>query len=269
MIGIFDSGFGGLTIFREIESQLTDYDYIYLGDNARAPYGDRSQRVILNYTKQAVDYLFARGCNLVILACNTASAMALRKIQQEYLPEHYRGKNVLGVIRPLAERVGELTKNKTVAVMGTTSTIESEAYIHELKNIDPNIKVIQQACPLLVPLIEESRENQPETKIVLTEYIRPLKGANPDVVILGCTHYGFLADIISHNFGPETVVLDSGQVVASKLVEYLKRHPEYDQRSNQPKRIFLTTNSSEKFDEAAQKFLGRQIKSKIINLLSK
>ncbi|MCD4760659.1 aspartate/glutamate racemase family protein [bacterium] len=135
MIGIFDSGYGGLTIFKSIEEKLPQYDYIYLGDNARAPYGDRSQRVIYNYSKQAVDYLFSKGCNLIIFACNTASSMALRKIQQEYLPEKYPNKNVLGVIRPLVEKVVQLSKNKTVAVMGTTSTVESQAYVHEFANL--------------------------------------------------------------------------------------------------------------------------------------
>ncbi len=266
MIGIFDSGFGGLTIFRDIEKRLPQYDYIYLGDNARAPYGDKSQRAILNYSKQAVDYLFSRGCNLIILACNTASAMALRKIQEDHLPGRYRGKNVLGVIRPLVEAVGDISKNKIVAVLGTVSTVESGAYLNEFANLDRNIVVVQQSCPLLVPFIEASQENQPATQMAVTEYVRPLKEHNPDVVVLGCTHYGFLADMIARNFGPEVKVLDSGQIVAEKLADYLKRHSEYDLPSDQPKRIFLTTNSSEKFDLAAEKFLGRKIKSKTINL---
>lgn len=266
MIGIFDSGYGGLSIFKSIEKKLPQYDYIYLGDNARAPYGDKSQRAILNYSKQAVDYLFKRGCNLVIFACNTASAMALRKIQQEYLPGKYRGKNVLGVVRPLAEAVGEISKNKIVAVMGTASTVKSEAYVHELADVDRNIKVIQQDCPLLVPMIERSEENQPAAQMAVTEYVRPLKKENPDVVILGCTHYGFLADMIKKNFGGEVKVLDSGKIVADKLAEYLERHPEYNQTSDEQKRIFLTTNSTEAFDRAAEKFLGRKIKSKSIKL---
>ncbi|MBU1202511.1 glutamate racemase [Patescibacteria group bacterium] len=266
MIGVFDSGYGGLTIFKDIEKKLPQYDYIYLGDNARAPYGDKSQAVIFKYAKEAIDYLFSQGCSLIIFACNTASAMALRRIQQEYLPQKYPDKNVLGVIRPLAEAVGELSKNRKVAVMGTTSTIESKAYVHEFANLDPNIKVFQQACPLLVPLIEESREDQPETKMAVTEYVRPLKKENPDIVVLGCTHYGFLHDIIARNFGLEVKILDSGQVVADKLAEYLKRHSQYAKTSKDPKRIFLTTNSSEKFNKAAEKFLGRKIESQTIKL---
>lgn len=266
MIGIFDSGYGGLTIFRDIEKRLPQYDYIYLGDNARAPYGDKSQALILKYTKQALDYLFSQGCDLVIFACNTASAMALRRIQQEYLPSKYPDKNVLGVIRPLVEAVGQMSKNRKVAVMGTTSTIDSQAYIHEFAKLDPNIKVFQEACPLLVPLIEESRENHPETQMAVTEYIRPLKKSAPDIVVLGCTHYGFLQDIISKNFGSEVKILDSGQIVADKLAQYLQRHSQYAKVSKKPKRIFLTTNSSDKFDLAAEKFLGRKIESKKIKL---
>ncbi|RJQ35677.1 glutamate racemase [Candidatus Parcubacteria bacterium] len=266
MIGVFDSGYGGLTIFKYIEKKLSQYDYLYLGDNARAPYGDRSQDLIYQYTKEAIDYLFAQGCDLIVLACNTASSMALRKIQQEHLPKFYPGKRVLGVIRPLAEAVASLPKNRIVAVMGTNSTVESGAYINEFAEVDPSIKVIQQACPLLVPLIENSQEDQPETKIILTQYMQPLREQNPDVVVLGCTHYGFLEDLIKDYFGSEVNVLNSGQVVAAKLADYLERHSELVKKSTNPQRFFLTTGSSEKFDKAAKKFLGRNIESKTINL---
>ena len=266
MIGVFDSGYGGLAVFKEIEKLLPDYDYIYLGDNARAPYGDRSQALIYNYTKQAIDYLFSQGADLIILACNTASAMALRRLQQENLPEKYKGKNVLGVIRPMVEAVGEFSKRNVVAIMGTTSTVESGAYIQEFANLDKNIKVVQQACPLLVPLIEASRESRPETKIIVTEYTRPLKKYNPDVVVLGCTHYGWLFDTIKNNFSRDTIILESGEIVAAKLKDYLERHQQYVVSSTRRERIFLTTNSTEKFDKAAEKFLGRSIKSKKIKL---
>lgn len=267
MIGVFDSGYGGLTIFKDIEKKLAQYDFIYLGDNARAPYGDRSQSIVYKYTTQAVDYLFSHGCNLIILACNTATALALRKIQQEHLPKYHPGKNVLGVIRPLVEEVGELSRNSRVAVLGTTSTVNSGSYVEEFQNINPNIEVIQQACPLLVPLIEQSKENSPETSIVLTEYIRPVKDKNPDVVVLGCTHYGFLENAIKKSFGEDTKILDSGSVVARKLAEYLQRHPDIvSPATAKPIRQFLTTNSTEKFDLAAEKFLGRKIQSQTINL---
>jgi len=266
MIGIFDSGYGGLSIFKDIEKNLSQYDYIYLGDNARAPYGDKSQKIIHKYTQEAVDYLFSKGCKLIVFACNTASAAALRKLQQEYLPDKYPGKNVLGVIRPLVEATVEIKKNSKVAVMGTVSTVDSEAYVKEFSHLDPSILVSQQACPLLVPLIEASREDNLETKMALTEYIRPLKKFQPDVVVLACTHYGWLQETIENIFGAETVVLKSGQMVANKLADYIKKHSEYDKPSKSRKRIFLTTGDNQKFDIAAEKFLGRKIKSKTINL---
>lgn len=267
MIGVFDSGFGGLTIFREIESKLPNYDYIYLGDNARAPYGNHSQEVIYEYTRQAVDFLFAQGCGLIILACNTASAEALRKLQQEYLPKKYPTKNILGVIRPLAEVAATLTKNRVIGVMGTRSTVESKAYIKELQAQNKKIKVVQQACPLLVPLIEENWEQAPETKMILKKYIRPLKHHQPDTIILACTHYGWLQSDIIRYFGKQIKVLDSGQIVADKLVDYLKRHPEYVKVLNKKgQRLFLTTDHQQKFSLAAEKYLGRKIIARTISL---
>lgn len=267
MIGIFDSGLGGLTIFKSIEKKLPQFDYIYLGDNARAPYGNRSQEVIYEYTRQAVDYLFGLGCDLLVLACNTASAEALRKLQQSYLPKKYPSKNILGVIRPLAEVASEVTKNKVIAVMGTRGTIESKSYLRELQLQNKKIKIAQQACPLLVPLIEENWEKYPETKMILKKYIRPLKSYFPDTVILGCTHYGWLQKDIQKYFGKNIKVLDSGKIVADKLQEYLSKHPEYAQASkNKAKRIFLTTDDQKRFEIAAQKYLGRKIKAEKISL---
>ncbi len=274
MIGVFDSGFGGLTIFKAIEKKLPQFDYVYLGDNARAPYGNHSQEVIYAYTLQAVDYLFGLGCDLIILACNTASAEALRKLQLEYIPKKYpglprgkAGKNILGVIRPLAEAAGEATKNKVIAVMGTRSTVESESYIRELKLQNSKIKVVQQACPLLVPLIEENWEKAPETKMILKKYIRPLKSHFPDTIILGCTHYGWLQKDIQRYFGKNIKVLDSGQIVAGKLLEYLLKHPEYAKiKKGKSKNIFLTTDDAKRFQVSAEKYLGRKIKAEKINL---
>ncbi|MDQ5938657.1 MAG: Glutamate racemase [Patescibacteria group bacterium] len=262
MIGVFDSGFGGLTIFKAIEKKLPQFDYIYLGDNARAPYGNHSQEVIYEYTRQAVDYLFQAGCDLIILACNTASSEALRKLQQEYVPKKYPGKNILGVIRPLAEAASLMTKNKVVAVMGTRSTVESKSYIKELQIQVRKIKVVQQACPLLVPLIEENWEKTPETKMILKKYIRPLKSHFPDTVILGCTHYGWLQKDIERYFGKNIKVLDSGKIVADKLAEYLLKHPEYAKKTkSKPKTIFLTTDDAKRFQDSAEKYLGRKIKA--------
>ncbi len=267
MIGVFDSGFGGLTIFKAIEKKLPQFDYVYLGDNARAPYGNHSQEVIYEYTRQAVDYLFGLGCDLIILACNTASAEALRKLQLEYIPKKYTGKNILGVIRPLAEAASTVTKNKVIAVMGTRSTVESESYIRELKLQNSKIKVVQQACPLLVPLIEENWEKAPETKMILKKYIRPLKSHFPDTIILGCTHYGWLQKDIQRYFGKNIKVLDSGQIVAGKLLEYLLKHPEYaKQKKIKSQTIFLTTDDHARFENSAEKYLGRKIKAEKINL---
>ena len=267
MIGIFDSGFGGLTIFKDIEAKLPNYNYIYLGDNARAPYGNNSQEVIYEYTRQAVDYLFAQNCKLIILACNTASAEALRKLQQEYVPQKYPGKNILGVIRPLAEEAVGITKNKVIGVMGTRSTIESKSYVKELQRLTKEIQVIQQACPLLVPLVEENWESHPETKMILKKYIVPLKDNRPDTIILACTHYGWLQSDIVRYFGKDIKVLDSGEIVARKLVDYLQRHPEYvSPAKKRGKRIFLTTDNHKKFALAAQKYLGRKIIAKTISL---
>jgi len=267
MIGVFDSGFGGLTIFKAIEKNLPHFDYIYLGDNARAPYGNRSQEVIYEYTRQAVDYLFQADCDLIILACNTASSEALRKLQQDYLPEKYPGKNILGVIRPLAEVANIVTRNKIIAVMGTRSTVESGSYIRELKLQNSKLKIIQQACPLLVPLIEENWEKASETKMILKKYIRPLKSHFPDTVILGCTHYGWLQKDIARYFGKNIKVLDSGEIVAKKLAEYLVQHPEYARSTKQKaKTIFLTTDDHKKFENSAEKYLGRKIQAKTIKL---
>lgn len=268
MIGVFDSGVGGLTIFKNIEAALPDYDYIYLGDNARAPYGHHDQEVIYQYTKQAVDYLFAQGCDLIILACNTASAGALRRIQQEHLPGRYPGKNVLGVIRPLVEEVSQITKNKIVAVMGTLSTVRSNTYIEEFFEQDSSIRVAQQACPLLVPLIERSWEDRPEMEMLVREYVVGLKDERPDTVVLGCTHYGWVQDLIQKYFGAETRVVNSGPVVARKLADYLDRHSDMVAKAkSRANRIFLTTNSAETFDKAAEKFLGRKIRSKRVNIV--
>ncbi|MFA6525165.1 MAG: glutamate racemase [Patescibacteria group bacterium] len=268
MIGIFDSGFGGLTIYKNIEEALPQYDYVYLGDNARAPYGNRSQEVIYEYARQAVDFLFDQGCDLIILACNTTSAEALPKLQREYLPKKYPDKNILGVIRPLAEAAAIITKKKTVAVMGTRSTVESKSYVRELHNKDSKIKVVQQACPLLVPLIEENWEKRPETKMILKKYIRPLKNHQPDTVILGCTHYGWLQKDIQNYFGRRTKVLNSGKIVADKLAIYLQKHPQFAHESTTkpPKRNFFTTESNVRFESSARKYLGRNIQAKTIEL---
>ena len=268
MIGIFDSGLGGLTIFKEIEKVLPQYDYLYLGDNARAPYGDHSQATILQYTTEAVDYLFAAGCSFIILACNTASAEALPSIQQKILPSKYPGKNVLGVIRPLAEAAAAITKNKRIGVLGTRSTINSHAYRKELKKQNKEIMSVEQACRMLVPLIEEGFEGSPASRMILKKYIRPVQAYGVDTLILGCTHYGIIKKDIQRYIGARVQVLDSGAIVAEKLVDYLQRHPEYETKLTRGgERKFLTTENSDLVAPLAQKFLGRKVGFEQVSLI--
>lgn len=268
MLGIFDSGFGGLSVAKALDEILPNLDYTYLGDNARAPYGDKDQEIIYQYTKQAVDYLFSQGISLIVLACNTASSEALRKLQQDYLPQFYPDKNILGVIRPVAEVASAMSQNKKIAVLGTNATILSEAYVRELKTQDPQLFVVQQACPLLVPLVEESQENSKAAELIVAHYLSQIASNDFDTLILGCTHYAFLQAKIDAFFQGQKKILDSAIIVASKLVDYLARHREYLDlsKSQNKQKIFLTTGSTGKFDQAATKFLGKQINSQHINL---
>lgn len=230
MIGVFDSGIGGLTVLKEFLARLPQYDYLYLGDTARTPYGNRSQELIYCFAEQAVDFLFKQGCQLVIIACNTASSEALRKIQQEYLPKRYPDRRVLGVIRPVVEAASEVTKNNRVAVIGTRGTINSKAYERELKKLKSEITVIQKACPLLVPLVEEGALKKPYIKQILKSYLQGLKTKNIDTLILGCTHYPVLEKQIKTIMGRHCQVLNTAEIVAEKLTDYLKRHPEIESR---------------------------------------
>jgi len=260
MIGVFDSGFGGLTIFKNIVRELPHYDYIYLGDNARAPYGNHSQKIINQYVQEAVDYLFSRGCQLVILACNTASVEALRQIQTKN-PE----KKVLGIIWPLAEAAAETSEHKKIAVLSTRATANSGYYNVKIAELDPGADVLSQACPLLVPLIEESYEKEPETESILKKYLWPVIDFEPDTVVLGCSHYELIRDLIVKNLPHYTKVLDSGKIVAQKLSSYLNRHTDLVSRGNG--RIeYLTTDSAERFEEKATKFFGEKIKAKQIKI---
>jgi len=261
MIGIFDSGVGGLTVLKHLLKKLPDYDYIYLGDNARAPYGGRSQDTIYEYTREAVDFLFSRGSKLIILACNTASSQALRKIQQEYLPKKYPGKNVLGVIRPLVEKAVE-GKYKKIAVLGTKATIESGVYKKEIKKLNEEIKVFEKCAPLLVPLIEEGWTGKPETKKILKNYLRSLKNEQVDYLILACTHYPFLLDEIRKIMTKRCTVDCPGIVIAESLAAYLERHEELGiKKTANPVLNFYTTDSVEIFRKIGEKFLGQEIRN--------
>ncbi len=264
MIGVFDSGFGGLTVFRELVKQLPQYDYIYLGDSARAPYGNRSQDLIFKFTQQAVDYLFRQGCELIILACNTASAEALRKIQQEYLPKNYPSRRVLGVIRPTVEEAARMTKNNKIGVIGTKATVFSKAYVKELEKLNPDIKVFQQACPLLVPIIEAGEHNREDTDLILKKYLMPLLKQDIDTLILGCTHYSIIKDKIKKLVG-DIQLVSQEEIISPKLADYLKRHPEIEKKLGKTgKRIFLTTDLTDKFQKLGSQFFGEKIFPEVV-----
>lgn len=266
MIGFFDSGYGGLTVMKEVIKLLPEYDYIYLGDNARAPYGNRSKETVLKFTEEAVNFLFEKGARLIIFACFTASALALRELQEKYLrnpKSKYKDRKILGVIRPVAEKAANLTKSGRIGVVGTRGTINSKAFDVELKNLRPKVFVHSQACPLLVPLIEEHWHKKPEAKMILRKYLRPLKSHNVDTLILGCTHYPLMIADFKKIMGARTQVLNSGEIAARSLADYLKRHPEIEaELTRGGKREFFTTDSAEKFCEFAKKFAGiEQVKA--------
>jgi glutamate racemase len=260
MIGVFDSGIGGLTVLRSFLRDLPEYDYLYLGDNARTPYGNKSLDIIYEYTRQAVGFLFDRGCMLIILACNTASAKALRRIQQQWLPSHFPDRRVLGVVIPLAEAGVEVTRFGRIGVIGTRATIESKVYEQELKKLRGGLKVHSLACPLLVPLVEEGWIGKPETNMILKKYLRPLKDVKVDTLILGCTHYPFLQDDIERIMGKNCRILNGPDIVSQKLRDYLYRHPEIEGRVSRNGRItFFTTDDSGRFKLFGEKFLGQRI----------
>lgn len=268
MIGIFDSGLGGLIAFKEIKKLLPDYSYIYLGDTARSPYGNRSQKAVYEFTEKAVDFLFKKGCKLIIIACNTASSEALRKLQQEYLPQlKDKSKNVLGVVRPLVEEAVEISKTKRIGIVGTKATIFSNVYEKELKKIDPKSKVFQQACSLLVPLIEEAWHKRPETKKILKKYLWHLKNKNIDTLILGCTHYPILLKEFQKIMGHRVQVLDSSKIIAEKLKDYLFCHPEINKVLEQKKkREYLVTDLNQNFEKMAKKILDKKIEFKKVDI---
>ena len=261
-IGVFDSGYGGLTIFDKIHQLMPDYDYVYLGDNARTPYGTRSFEVVYQFTRQAVAYLFAQGCHLVILACNTASAKALRSIQQLDLPNWDASRRVLGVIRPTVEAVDAISHTKHVGVLGTSGTITSRSYTIEIHKLFPHIKVTGEACPMWVPLVENNEFNSAGADYFVRKHLDHILATDPliDTLILGCTHYPLLINKI-RSFLPAGITLFSqGGYVADSLKDYLHRHPEMDRKLTKGGTCrFLTTESAEKFSEAASIFLDTPI----------
>jgi glutamate racemase len=267
MIGVFDSGFGGLVVLREFLQVLPLYDYLYLGDNARIPYGTRSDRVVYRFTEQAVEYLFRQGCRLIILACHTASAKALRTIQQVYLPAHYPERRVLGVVIPTVEEAISRSPGRCIGVIATEGTVDSRSFELELHKLDPGVQVVQQACPLLVPLIESGEQDWEGTTMILRRYLAPLRASKVDALILGCTHYSILKEKITAVMGDGVALVCSGEVAAAKLVDYLKRHPEIEGRlSRGGGRRFLTTDLTPRFQMLASLFMGQPVDSEVVEL---
>ena len=260
LIGVFDSGLGGLSVLKKFLSEPPGYHYIYLGDTARVPYGDKSPEIIYSYTIQAVDFLFKQNCHLVIIACNSASCQALRRLQQEWLPLHYPDRRVLGVIKPLAEAAANNKINKKIGIIGTNATISSGSYTNEIKELNPKLKVYEQAAPLLVPLIEAGRLNNPETKLILKSYLAPLKNKKIDSLILACTHYPYLKKEMQKIMGSQVKIPDTGKIIALSLKKYLSRHPELKIVKAKNSCDFYTTDSPKVFKGLAEKFLGNKIK---------
>lgn len=268
-IGIFDSGYGGLTVMKEIVKQLPDYDYIYLGDNARSPYGSRSFETVYRYTLQCVQWFFQQHCPLVILACNTASAKALRTIQQQDLQKINPDKRVLGVIRPTTEIIGNYSHSKQVGILATSGTVLSQSYPIEIAKFFPEVKVFQQACPMWVPLIENNEHHTKGADFFVKKYIHELLEQSPliDTMLLACTHYPLLLDKIKEYSPADMTILSQGEIVAQSLVDYLNRHPEMARqirKSSQQR--FYTTDAIQDFDNHASLFYGTGISSEHVDL---
>jgi glutamate racemase len=282
MIGVFDSGYGGLTVLRSLVEKLPQYDYLYLGDNARAPYGTRSFETVYAYTLEAVKWLFSQGCPLVILACNTASAKALRSIQQRDLPDMPEGLRVLGVIRPTAEVIGQYSRTGEIGILATPGTVSSDSYPMEIAKFYPHLKVHQQACPMWVPLIENNEHRNPGADFFIKKCVDELMAQSPqdlqgpdlggpaggiDTVLLACTHYPLLQDRVSALVGPGVRVVSQGDIVADSLADYLQRHPEMEQKLGKGgARRFCTTDSARDFNEKASLFYGEPVSSEHVHL---
>jgi glutamate racemase len=268
-IGVFDSGYGGLTILNELQKNLPQYDFLYLGDNARAPYGTRSFDLVYQFTLEAVEYLFAQGCELVILACNTASAKALRSIQQQVLPIKYPNKRVLGVIRPTSEIIGNFSTTKNIGILATEGTVKSQSYLIEINKFFPEIKVYQHACPIWVPLIENGFHKSEGGKWFVRNDIELILKQNKDIdcLLLACTHYPILSPIILEQLPKHIQLISQGEIVAKSLKNYLERHPEIDENCSKTSTIkYLSTENSENFNLNASQFIKAEVKSEKVNL---
>ena len=266
-IGVFDSGYGGLTILADLQKKLPGYDFLYLGDNARAPYGSRSFDVVYEFTLQAVEFLFSQGCELIVLACNTASAKALRTIQQKYLPTVEAHKRVLGVIRPTSEIIGSITQTKHIGILATEGTIKSDSYRLEIAKFFPEIEISQKSCPMWVPLIENQVYDQLGGKWFIKQDVMKLLAKDPeiDTLLLGCTHYPIVAEIVKEIVGEDIQVITQGDIIANSLVDYLNRHEELAAMcTKNGETSYLTTETALDFDKKASRFLNKDVKSKHI-----
>lgn len=268
-IGIFDSGYGGLTVLKEITAKLPQYDYVYLGDNARSPYGNRSFETVYQYTLQCVEWFFNQGCPLIILACNTASAKALRSIQQNDLTKIDKAKRVLGVIRPTTEIIGKYTHTGHVGILATNGTVISNSYPIEIEKFYPGVKVFQEACPMWVPLVENNEYSGAGANYFIQKNINNLmqQSGDIDTVLLACTHYPLLMDKIRKAVPAHVTVLSQGEIVADSLAAYLQNHPKMEAQCSKNGQIsFFTTDSPEDFDSHAAIFYGKPVKSKHLSL---
>jgi glutamate racemase len=268
-IGVFDSGYGGLTIFQQLVKQLPEYDYIYLGDNARNPYGIRSYDVVYNFTLECVRHLFDMGCNLVILACNTASAKALRTIQQRDLPELNGSRRVLGVIRPTTEIIGSYSDSGHVGIFATQGTVNSESYPIEIQKFFPEVQIYQEACPMWVPLVENNEHNTAGAEYFIQQHVNRLLERAPliDTILLACTHYPLLAHQIARFLPPYVQLISQGEIVARSLVSYLTKHPEMEARcTRHGSRKYFTTESTDDFATKARIFLKDHVEAAHLQL---
>ena len=268
-IGVFDSGYGGLTVLKEVVKMLPGYDYLYLGDNARAPYGPRSFETVYRYTWQCVEWFFKQGCPLVILACNTASAKALRTIQQKDLPKKYPDKRVLGVIRPTTELIGNYSYTKSVGILATSGTVISQSYPIEIAHLFPGVKVYQEACPMWVPLVENNEYDSEGADYFIKKNLDNLlkQSGEIDTILLACTHYPLLKNKLEKFLPSAIKILTQGEIVAAGTKDYLHRHPEIEAKlSRNRERVFYTTDSNQDFDSHARVFYGEEIRSKHADL---
>lgn len=264
-IGVFDSGYGGLTILRAIQDAMPDRDYVFLGDNARAPYGTRSYDIVYKFTLQGVKYLFEQGCPLVILGCNTASAKALRTIQQRDLEGIDPSRRVLGVIRPTVEALAKFTRNGHIGIFGTPGTIQSRSYDIEVRKLYPEFKITGHGCPMWVPLVENRESDHPGADYFVRQEIDRLLEKDPDIdtIVLGCTHYPLLLNKIRHYTPDRIRIVRQGEITALSLVDYMRRHPEMDVRCTRGgSQLFYTTEDADKFADMATMFMGRPIEAK-------